>query len=429
MNLRIVIILLCCWLGLLPVGGQNRTTLTATNADCGGIIDLLPADTVFGPTTAPIGPGATLEISGDKKGLYAFEKEHNTVWYRFRVPYDCELTFDVIPISTKDDYDFILYKFSGKLFCAEVFKQTAKPVRTCISRFDPALASRTGLKTGASDEYVNSGPGASYCKPLAVKKGEVYVLVLDNVYPNGKGHTLKLHYKRTPSVISQQTGVQQAETLPQALSIKVRVIDKLTRNPVKANVQIMYKKYSDAPPRYQGDSTTGFDYVLDLNTAYLVRAEAIHYFGCMREVRAVASPKKIELVVEMERIAVGRNVAFNAILFVGGQATFMNESIPELETLLRTMQQNPNLVIRVEGHVNCPVGTQDCDGRAKADSDMKLSVARAKAVVDYLEGKGIAADRMSYKGYGATQMLYPEARSEDKMQQNRRVEIAIVSNE
>jgi outer membrane protein OmpA-like peptidoglycan-associated protein len=371
----------------------------------------------------------TLEISGDKNGLYAFEKEHNTVWYRFRVPYDCQLSFDIIPLNTKDDYDFILYKFTGKNFCADVFKKTAKPVRTCISRFDPALGSRTGLKEGATDEFIHSGPGSSYCAPLNVKKGEIYVLVLDNVYPKGKGHTLKLHYKRTAPVTAQQTNVQQTNTLPQSLNIKVKVIDKVTRDPIKANVQIMYKKYSDAPPRYVADSTKGFDYVLDLNTAYFIRAEAIHYFGCMREIRAVAGPTSIVVTMEMERIAVGHNVSFDAILFVGGCATFLNESIPALETVLRTMEQNPKLVIQVEGHVNCPRGTGDCDGKGGMARDMALSEARAKAVVEYLVEKGIAPERMTYKGYGATRMLYPEARSEDKMQQNRRVEIAIVSNE
>ena len=57
------------------------------------------------------------------------------------------------------------------------------------------------------------------------------------------------------------------------------------------------------------------------------------------------------------------------------------------------------------------------------EHNINLSVARAKAVYDYLTEEGIIPERMTYNGYGATRMLYPDARSEDKMKQNRRVEI------
>ena len=44
---------------------------------------------------------------------------------------------------------------------------------------------------------MHSGLGDSYSKALTVNKGEVYYLVLDNVYENGKGHTLIIHLKPT----------------------------------------------------------------------------------------------------------------------------------------------------------------------------------------------------------------------------------------
>jgi chromosome partitioning protein len=56
-----------------------------------------------------------MEISGDESSLYEFEKEHNTVWYYFKTPFDCDLTFDITPVSLKDDYDFILIDCSPSL--------------------------------------------------------------------------------------------------------------------------------------------------------------------------------------------------------------------------------------------------------------------------------------------------------------------------
>lgn len=412
--------------------GQNRTTLTEANADCSGIIDLLAKDTVFGPTTAPAGPGKTLEISGDKNSLTAFEKEHNTVWYRFKVPYDGVFTFEVIPLNIRDDYDFILYKYSGKNFCAEVAGKTARPVRTCISRNDPAQGSVTGLKKEAQEELVHSGPGPSWCKPLPVKKGEIYVLVLDNVYPNGKGHTLKLHFSKTVAPVIRQVTEQVAphETVaPKYPRILFKVIDKETKRPVKANIEIINKRDPEGTPLLKADSTSGSEASLALNTAYFLRAEAIGYFGYIYEIKTSNTVTDLNHTVTLERIAAGKNVVFDNILFYGDQARFLPESNASLQTLARTMVQNPKLVIEVEGHVNWPKMMQGNDSEAMQNHNQTLSEDRARAVVEYLISKGIDKDRMTWVGYGSTRMLYPEARSEEEMKQNRRVEIKIVSNE
>ena len=43
--------------------------------------------------------------------------------------------------------------------------------------------------------FVHSGVGPSYVKYIAVKKGEAYYLLVDNVYDHGKGHTIRFHYQ------------------------------------------------------------------------------------------------------------------------------------------------------------------------------------------------------------------------------------------
>ena len=53
------------------------------------------------------------------------------------------------------------------------------------------------------------------------------------------------------------------------------------------------------------------------------------------------------------------------------------------------------------------------------DFNMNLSINRAKAVFDYLMEEGVDPSRMTYKGFGATRMIYPDARSEMKMEKNR----------
>jgi hypothetical protein len=57
-------------------------------------------------------------------------------------------------------------------------------------------------------------------------------------------------------------------------------------------------------------------------------------------------------------------------------------------------------------------------------SNMALSEARAKAVYEYLAGRGITAERMSYKGFGETQPIADNATAVGR-KQNRRTEFSI----
>lgn len=111
-------------------------------------------------------------------------------------------------------------------------------------------------------------------------------------------------------------------------------------------------------------------------------------------------------------LEVGSTLILKNINFVGGTADLLPESKPALESLLKTMKDNPTLEIEIGGHVCCA-------------NDMPLSIERAKAVYDYLAYKGIAEKRMSYKGYSRNKPIGDDA-TEEGRKQNRRVDITIV---
>lgn len=90
----------------------------------------------------------------------------------------------------------------------------------------------------------------------------------------------------------------------------------------------------------------------------------------------------------------------------------------KLYELLMVMQDNPDLKIEIHGHLCCqPVDRID------------LSTQRAKAIHNFLIANGIDRSRLSYKGFGSTQPVYPlPEKDEAQRAANRRVEILIVSN-
>ncbi len=428
--MRFFVLLVVGFLLSLQLMAQSVYIIKPENADCSKPLEI--KDTIFGPTNAPNGFGSLMEISGDKTSLYEFEKEHNTCWYFFKVKNDALLQLEIIPVNSNDDYDFILYKYNGRTFCKDVAEKKVNPVRSCISRNDKKIKSRTGLSNQATEEFIHSGPGASFSKSLRVKKGEIYYLVTDNVYPKGSGHTVILHYSEiirtaeTPKTEVKKTGGKTI-TIPATDTVIISVVDKETRQPVKSNLKVYLNNKIGSQPEAFADSVSYFMTKMPVSSTYIVKADARNYFDNTVSFKTCACGKKLVVNIELSRIRVGQNVVFENILFYGNSAQILPESKPALEVILATMKRNSTMNIEIQGHVNCPTTWSDCDHMQ--EHNMQLSVNRAKAVYDYLNDNGIDTQRMTFKGYGATKMVYPDARSEDKMEKNRRVEILVTGFE
>jgi len=102
------------------------------------------------------------------------------------------------------------------------------------------------------------------------------------------------------------------------------------------------------------------------------------------------------------------------ILFATGKAELQPESRPVLKEIAATMKDHGDLKILIEGHT---------DNVGSSAANLTLSDARAAAVKAALVADfGIAADRMSTKGFGDTKPSVPNATPVGRAQ-NRRVEI------
>lgn len=110
------------------------------------------------------------------------------------------------------------------------------------------------------------------------------------------------------------------------------------------------------------------------------------------------------------------------IYFDLGKSIVRKEAAIELEKIRQVMIQNPSMKIDVRSHT---------DSRQTHAYNEKLSDRRAKATVAWLVKKGIAADRITGKGYGETQLLNKCADgvkcTTEEHQANRRSEFIIVS--
>jgi outer membrane protein OmpA-like peptidoglycan-associated protein len=152
----------------------------------------------------------------------------------------------------------------------------------------------------------------------------------------------------------------------------------------------------------------------------------------MTSLSGYAPDRKVQIIapggttkMNINELKVNETVTLKSIFFEGGLPDIAQSSMPELENLLNFLQQNTRVTIQIEGHVCCK-GISTVNEGPYSD-DNKLSELRAKAICNYLSAKGINKNRMKYVGYGTSKPKVYPAKTTDEQQQNRRVEIRILS--
>lgn len=124
-------------------------------------------------------------------------------------------------------------------------------------------------------------------------------------------------------------------------------------------------------------------------------------------------------------LTVGTNIVLKNINFYGGRRQWLPASQPVLDELLRIMKSMPSLVIEIQGHICCEPG--DTDGLDIETGISNLSMVRAETIHNFLLANGIEANRVSWRGFGHSQPIYPyPENSEEERIANRRVEIKIL---
>lgn len=108
------------------------------------------------------------------------------------------------------------------------------------------------------------------------------------------------------------------------------------------------------------------------------------------------------------------HVALYGVLFDFNKASLKPESDSVLQRVQAFLQKDPALKLEVQGHT---------DNVGGDDYNQKLSDARSRSVLAWIVQHGVAADRLSFKGYGKTRPVATNDTDEGRAR-NRRVEIA-----
>ncbi|MEK6607452.1 MAG: OmpA family protein [Myxococcota bacterium] len=105
------------------------------------------------------------------------------------------------------------------------------------------------------------------------------------------------------------------------------------------------------------------------------------------------------------------------VQFEVNMAEIKAESNTLLDDVAQVLSENPTISVEIGGHT---------DDTGAAEHNRKLSASRAEAVKHYLVSRGIAAERLTVKGFGSDKPIDPE-KSDIAREKNRRVEFLVTS--
>ena len=204
------------------------------------------------------------------------------------------------------------------------------------------------------------------------------------------------------------------------LWVKGKVFDKKTKNGLPSSVELtdivskqpISRLQTDEDGNYLVTLPVGKDYAFNVNRkGYLFYSENFSL--------AKNAPDSVYQVdIPLQPIEANASIILKNVFFDTKQTQLKPESMTELDNVVLLMNENPKLKIQIGGHT---------DNVGKPEDNVKLSLGRAVSVVNYLLGKGIKNDRLTFKGFGETKPI-ADNNTEQGRALNRRTELIVVSN-
>ena len=176
--------------------------------------------------------------------------------------------------------------------------------------------------------------------------------------------------------------------------VKGVVTDLISKKGLPANLEltdnatgtIINKVQTDELGNYFITLPEGKDYTFTVNRkGYLFYSSAYALSGAAPDSTYVKN-------IALEPIKLASSFVFTQVLFDNNSFALLPASLPELNKLVQILEENPSMHIQISGYT---------DNIGKQSDNLVLSTNRAKAIVNYLSSKGIATERLTYKGFGS----------------------------
>ena len=212
------------------------------------------------------------------------------------------------------------------------------------------------------------------------------------------------------------------------------VQDKKTDELISNATVILFDGEGKEIERKTVGEDAAFEFELDCEMEYLIRGEKETYISDEKRFTTPKKKQELQLQLLLEKDVqeinpcddLAKILDIPIIYFDFDKSNIRYDAEIELQKVLAVLNKYPTMNIDIRSHTDC---------RGPADYNEKLSDRRAKSTRQYLIDNGIAAERLTAKGYGESQLVNDcgceptneSSCSEEEHQLNRRSEFIITS--
>ncbi len=212
------------------------------------------------------------------------------------------------------------------------------------------------------------------------------------------------------------------------------VQDKKTDELIPNAIVILFDGEGKEIERKTVGEDAAFEFELDCEMEYLIRGEKETYISDEKRFTTPKKKQELQLQLLLEKDVqeinpcddLAKILDIPIIYFDFDKSNIRYDAEIELQKVLAVLNKYPTMNIDIRSHTDC---------RGPADYNEKLSDRRAKSTRQYLIDNGIAAERLTAKGYGESQLVNDcgceptneSSCSEEEHQLNRRSEFIITS--
>ena len=208
---------------------------------------------------------------------------------------------------------------------------------------------------------------------------------------------------------------------PQPVILVLKTVDQQTQEALEADIALASAQNGKAVPvKRIGNGLYEAEFMNESASDYKITVQKAGYMYKNLTISIPAmTPKenRIARQITLDKIQTGYSQVIRNIYFDFGTAQLKASSNPELDKLLKVLEENPRYIIEISGH------TDNIGGK---EFNKWLSERRAQAVVNYMVKKGQSENRFLVEGYGEDRPLASNDDEEMGRELNRRVEFKVL---
>lgn len=198
-----------------------------------------------------------------------------------------------------------------------------------------------------------------------------------------------------------------------------KVLNKKTNEPIAAKINYFDLTSGQEYGTATSDISTGeYSIVLPRGINYGFKSETEGYVSISENLDLTKLDKyeEIEKILYLAPIEIGQSIILNNLFFDTGEYALKESSNSELNNLLKLLQLNPNMKIKIVGYT---------DNVGSDASNLTLSKNRANSVYEWLISNNISKENLSSEGMGKKDPVATND-TEEGRQLNRRVVFTII---